>query len=91
MRHWAEDFHHADDLAPKDGDEALFLSLLMVGVENLRSRYVNDGCLPAIIDRHTCIEKFCREYHKQGDAAVTAVWVRYEIWRDRQQLTQESK
>lgn len=78
-KRWAEDFHDADDLAPREGDEELFLSILLAGgVEALRVQYGMRGYCDAYV-----VERFCKEHHRLGGSAMRGSWVRYQIWRDK--------
>jgi len=82
MRHWASSFFDEEALAPQPHDEEFFLTIELLGVENLpvydpQPRVYNG----TDVQRRMQIEAFCRTHHKDGPKVTTGIWVRYEIWR----------
>lgn len=86
-RHWAEEYYSNGEITPVEGDEELFLSVQLIGEKELAARYRDKIVNPYYSGGPhfpDVLEQFARDHHKKGRAAATGIWVRYDIWRDRQ-------
>jgi hypothetical protein len=83
-KHWAEDYFDGPSLSPQEGDEELFLTVQLMGVDKLLKLYPDEPFRGDEMGLRHAIEKFSDANHKAGPRATTGVWVRYEIWIDKQ-------
>jgi hypothetical protein len=83
-KHWAEDFFDQSEISPQEGDEELFVTIQLLGIEKLVERFGTAVHKNDPIEVRAVVEKFCEQHHKNRPRATRGVWVRYEIWIDSQ-------